>query len=269
MSNVTTDNLEIPLIGGEDFVSKEGINNALKQIDSNAVNKKHIDTKLHWGRWKPSTSFDLREVIRVEDCPSWGYLECTKAGITGTAEPTGFYGEGDTRTDGEVQWTLRRLVNSATISVNADQVKYTTPKGSLSTSLTVKDALDKASTDFLPRSEIKDIRAFILIGSNACTRYPWAGHITQMLVSYSDERDTDISFWVEKQSKTDFQAGANTWQKLGGQMYNLSINTSFLQVDLSIDVNAGDMIRLSTTDTDMNITVQLLIENKNIYWEAE
>ncbi len=104
-----TTNLNIPLLQGNTIVSKSGINAGFQAVDNNATPKTHTEKAVHWEGWAAEAAFSLRDVIRLDEMYSWGFLECTTAGTTGTEQPTCPYGENDTVTDGTVVWTLRRI----------------------------------------------------------------------------------------------------------------------------------------------------------------
>ena len=104
-----TPNLNIPLLQSNTAVSRSGINAGFQAVDNNALPKTHAQKDVHWEGWAASAAFSLHDVIRLDTMYSWGYLECTTAGTTGTAQPACPYGENDTVTDGTVVWTLRRI----------------------------------------------------------------------------------------------------------------------------------------------------------------
>jgi len=103
-----TDNLNIPLIDRSKPLLSDQFNNALKQIDKNALNKIHESSKAHWLMWQPNTAYVKQDVLRTTTIPSWGFWEVIVPGTSGITEPVG-YGEGDTYTDGTVSLVLRRL----------------------------------------------------------------------------------------------------------------------------------------------------------------
>lgn len=110
-----TENLGIPLLSGSQLAGRSGINAALNHIDGAALPKAHKTSASHWQEWEKEKEYVVGDVIRIEGIFSWGYLECTTAGISGTVMPTEFYGEGDTRNDGTVVWTLRRIGKAVTM----------------------------------------------------------------------------------------------------------------------------------------------------------
>lgn len=103
-----TKNLNIPLIDGSKPLLTRQFNDALAQIDANALGKVHADSKAHWDMWQANTVYKKQDVFRTATSPSWGFWEVTAPGTSGTSEPVG-YGEGDTYTDGTVSLVLRRL----------------------------------------------------------------------------------------------------------------------------------------------------------------
>lgn len=104
-----TPKMGIPLLEGADVLARQRFNEALQHIDDAALSIGHVDSKAHWPMWEPNKEYFLVNVVRTETCPEWGYLECTQAGISGSVVPTDLFGEGDTKTDGSVIWTLRRI----------------------------------------------------------------------------------------------------------------------------------------------------------------
>lgn len=110
----TTPKLGIPLIEGSDQFIRQKFNEALAHIDEVALPETHEESRGHWPMWEPNKEYMLIHVVRTESCPEWGYLECTQEGISGSIVPTGFYGEGDTVSDGAVIWTLRRIGGGVT-----------------------------------------------------------------------------------------------------------------------------------------------------------
>lgn len=108
----TTTNLKIPLLSGNNLVNKTVINNALKAVDGNALPLSHAKGGGHWPVWKAGTEYALNDIIRTDDCYSWGYLQCTTAGTSGSTAIKCPYGEGDTVTDGTVVWMLKKLGGS-------------------------------------------------------------------------------------------------------------------------------------------------------------
>lgn len=104
-----TENLLIPLLEGDHLVNRDRINTALETIDLNALPKTHKDSSIHWDGWAADKPHSLKDVIRLEEMPSWGYLECTTAGTSGGDPPVCPYGPGDTVTDGSIVWTLRQI----------------------------------------------------------------------------------------------------------------------------------------------------------------
>lgn len=109
MAGTQTNNLGIPLIQGSNPVSKSGINAGFQKIDETATPKTHTEKDVHWQGWAASAAFSLGDIIRLDTMYSWGFLQCTTAGTTGTAQPSCPYGEGDTVTDGTVVWMLKRI----------------------------------------------------------------------------------------------------------------------------------------------------------------
>jgi hypothetical protein len=104
-----TENLLIPLLTGSTFVRKEELNQAFETVDLNALPKTHKDSSVHWDGWVQGKPHSLKDVIRLEEMPSWGYLECTIAGTSGETSPASPYAPGDTVADGSVVWTLRQI----------------------------------------------------------------------------------------------------------------------------------------------------------------
>lgn len=104
----TTPNLEIPLISATDGFVRATFNNALSQIDSVVAPLSHIGDTSHFKLWKPSTIYEIDDVVKALDTPSWGYWVCTTAGTSGATEITG-NNEGDTITDSTVIWQLAKL----------------------------------------------------------------------------------------------------------------------------------------------------------------
>lgn len=102
----TTTNLSIPLLKGTTMVSKTAINDALQDIDANALPKSHADSKSHFDMWKPGTEYEKKASVRTLTCPSWGFFMCSVGGTSGTTEPVG-YGEGDVLVDGTATWVLK------------------------------------------------------------------------------------------------------------------------------------------------------------------
>ena len=105
----TTTNLGIPLLQNNTLVTKSGINAAFQKIDEKATPKSHTEKDVHWQGWAASAAFSIGDIIRLDTMYSWGFLQCTKAGNTGTTQPACPYGEGDTVEDGTVIWTLKRI----------------------------------------------------------------------------------------------------------------------------------------------------------------
>lgn len=105
----TTPNLGIPLLEGTDVLARQKFNEALQQVDAAALSVSHEDSKAHWPMWEPNKEYFLVNIVRTETCPEWGYLECTQPGISGSVVPADLFGEGDTKNDGSVIWTLRRI----------------------------------------------------------------------------------------------------------------------------------------------------------------
>ncbi|WP_371366318.1 hypothetical protein SRRS_07300 [Sporomusa rhizae] len=104
-----TENLLIPLLEGDHLVNRDGINTAMETIDLNALPKTHKDSSVHWDSWAAGKSHFLKDVIRLEEMPSWGYLECTTAGTSGEIPPVCPYGPGDSISDGSIVWTLQQI----------------------------------------------------------------------------------------------------------------------------------------------------------------
>lgn len=106
-----TTNLNIPLLGNNTLVMKEAINAALKAIDNNATPIAHVKSGVHWAAWTANTVYSPGDIIRTDDCYSWGYLKCTSTitGASGATMPKCPYGEGDTVTDGAVTWMLKKI----------------------------------------------------------------------------------------------------------------------------------------------------------------
>jgi hypothetical protein len=104
-----TENLLIPLLEGDHLVNRDRINTALESIDLNALPKTHKDSSVHWDGWVQGKPHALKDVVRLEEMPSWGYLECTTAGTSGETPPASPYAPGDTVNDGSVVWTLRQI----------------------------------------------------------------------------------------------------------------------------------------------------------------
>lgn len=104
-----TKNLTIPLLEGNNLVSRREINNALKTVDENALPLSHKKSGGHWNVWEAGKNYLVGDIIRTDDCYSWGFLQCTTAGISGTTVPACPYGEGDIITDGTIVWKLQRV----------------------------------------------------------------------------------------------------------------------------------------------------------------
>ncbi len=114
-----TTNLKIPLIDGTDLVSRNSINRAFNKIDDVALDKNHEYSPGHWNVWKPNTIYSVGAIVRVESCLSWGFLECTKTGTSGTTVISAPVNEGETVNDGTTIWTLRKLKSGAEINDSA------------------------------------------------------------------------------------------------------------------------------------------------------
>lgn len=104
-----TDRLIIPLLEGTAIVNRSGINDALESIDDNALPNSHAESGVHWAGWEADSPYSLIDVVRLHSMPSWGYLECTTAGKSGSSEPSCPAAPGDTVTDGSIVWTLKRI----------------------------------------------------------------------------------------------------------------------------------------------------------------
>lgn len=130
-----------------------------------------------------------------------------------------------------------------------------------------KDFYTKSESDstFIAIADYLDQRSLTFIGSNRTQQYPWAGQVQLIQVNYTEERTSDINFWVEKQSRADFEAKLNTWQKIGGQILNLPLDKVYMEYAVTGAIAAGDMVRLSMPDDDPDITVQVRVLNDNIY----
>lgn len=104
-----TPRLNLPLVKGSDIVNKSSINTSIESVDEKVAPITHVKSAVHWSAWKASVPVVLKDIIRLDEMYSWGYLECTKAGMTGATQPTCPYGEGDKVTDGTAEWTLKRI----------------------------------------------------------------------------------------------------------------------------------------------------------------
>jgi len=122
---------------------------------------------------------------------------------------------------------------------------------------------DEADNQFIDKDDLQDRRTLSFVGSNRAQRYPWSGQAQLIQVNYSEERTSDINFWVEKQSKADFAAKLDTWQKIGGQILNLPLDKVYMEYAVTGTIAVGDMVRLSMPDDDPDITVQVSILNDN------
>jgi hypothetical protein len=120
----TTERLGIPLLLGTYIVNKDRINDALKMIDANALPNSHADSGVHWAGWKANQNHQLKDIIRLPDMPSWGYLECTKAGKSGTAIPAAPYAPGDKVVDGGVEWTARTIGSTGDWCTKKQAIAY-------------------------------------------------------------------------------------------------------------------------------------------------
>lgn len=105
----TTQKLGIPLLEGNMIVARTGINNALKKIDQEALPQAHALSGGHWKVWEKGKAYVVGDIIRTDDIYSWGYLQCTTAGVSGSVVPVCPYGQEDTVTDGTAVWTLKSL----------------------------------------------------------------------------------------------------------------------------------------------------------------
>lgn len=108
----TTQNLKIPLIEGSDILVRQKFNEAFEAVDKNALHAGHKNSQGHWPLWEPGKDYQKQDVVKTSSCPSWGFLECTIAGRSGTVEPSELFGEGDIKVDGAVTWILRRLTST-------------------------------------------------------------------------------------------------------------------------------------------------------------
>lgn len=119
-----------------------------------------------------------------------------------------------------------------------------------------------ADAKFISISAYKDTRSLTFTSSNIEIRYPWAGTAKQIQINCSESKDSDFIFQVERQSKANYIAKANNWEKLGGQTLALPSRSVYLETDITHDIKAGDIVRYTTTATsDTNITVQVIVEN--------
>lgn len=104
-----TPNLNIRKLDGQDVALTDRINEALVDIDENALPISHKISKAHFDLWTPNTIYASKDVVRTETIQSWGYWQCTTGGVSGTTPPTG-HAEGDTFLDGPtVRWKLFSL----------------------------------------------------------------------------------------------------------------------------------------------------------------
>ena len=108
-----TPNLHLPLIQDYTIVNKSNINNVSVNADTYALPIEHKDSKSHWDLWKKETNYQKGDLIRVETNKSWGFLECTTAGKSGTTMPVSPLNLGYTVVDGGVTWTLRKIASEA------------------------------------------------------------------------------------------------------------------------------------------------------------
>ncbi|TWH48564.1 hypothetical protein [Sporomusa sp. KB1] len=305
-----TSNLGIPLLEGSTLISKDAINTAFKKVDQAALAKSHADSGGHWATWQAEHDYVLRDIIRTDDCYSWGYLECITAGTSGTTAPDCPYGAGDTVIDGTVVWTLRQIGSGGGGVINHKDLAGKSlpdqhPIGAITglqeeldgkaskvegKGLSTNDYDDESKAkvdkiidengrftydgeDFYTKSEsdttfvaiadYQDQRSLTFVGSNRTQQYPWSGQVQLIQVNYTEERTSDINFWVEKQYKSDFEAKLDAWQKIGGQILNLPLDKIYMEYAVTGAIAAGDMIRLTMPDDDPNITVQVSIFNDN------
>lgn len=122
MGTTLTANLQIPIVGNQDHVAKESINDALNVIDKNALHVNHALSKAHWDYWKENTKYAAHDIFRVAGIPSWAFFEVTKAGTSDSNanNPPIAYGEGDKVTDGTCELILRRINTSDTLKFYQD-----------------------------------------------------------------------------------------------------------------------------------------------------
>ncbi|VBB05559.1 Hypothetical protein LUCI_0769 [Lucifera butyrica] len=104
-----TQNLAIPLLAGTDLVSRTKINEAFEAVDQKALGPNHTESKAHWALWQPGAAYSKGDLVRTDQLPSWGFLECTTAGTSDTVALVAPVAEGTSVNDGSVTWILRRL----------------------------------------------------------------------------------------------------------------------------------------------------------------
>lgn len=183
-----TDRLIIPLIEGASIVNRSGINDALKTIDANALPISHADSGIHWEGWKPNSAHSLIDVIRLTNMPSWGYLECTTAGSTGSNEPSCPAAPGDTVTDGSIVWTLKRIgVNK----LEAKDVLFDDTKSQLNAP-NVQIAIDKIKVKVdEPQSfkDLEDVPQELLELSEIGGKLAYKGSVVNEPQSFNDLED--------------------------------------------------------------------------------
>lgn len=245
-----TSNLHIPLIAGDQQVKKEKINEQMQAIDAAALPVSHVGSRAHFALWQPETWYYVGDVVRVESCPSWGFLECTTQGESGSTAPTSPAGEDGTVNDGTVTWTLRRLTRI--IRSHGDLTGRSSagqhPIGAITGLQAALDALGG--------------RVITFIGNDVEIRYPWAGTATQIQINCKTAREADLAFEVQRQSREDYEAQENNWSKVGGQTLNLLAGDVYTAFTVSDSVAADDMLRFHTASDDSDITVQLFIQNR-------
>ena len=107
----------------------------------------------------------------------------------------------------------------------------------------------------------KDQRVITFRGSKVEIRYPWAGVAQQIQINCAAARTTDINFQVEHQTKDDYQAARNNWQKLGGRTFNLPPGKVYMEYSVADNLSTGDVIRFTTENDDSDVTVEVFIQN--------
>ena len=140
----TTTNLGIELLTEATPVTKNSLNKAFLKIDESLIANiiGHLTSKAHWQVWKAQTTYNLKDIIRTEDCPSWGFLECVGDGTTGTTVPVCPANEGDVVADNVAVWALRRIGSGSIEDLTAKKVTFSDFKSMLGAA-NVQEAIDK------------------------------------------------------------------------------------------------------------------------------
>jgi hypothetical protein len=266
-------------------VDKENVNHALEAIESNALPNTHADSCVHWVGWKPNAEHILIDVIRLTNTPSWGYLECTTAGTTGSSEPECPFNPGDTVTDGSVVWTLKRIgmgkITATGVLIDDTQLKLgaTNVQSALEK---IKEIADKPDSfedlENVPQ-DLKDLsdvdgklaykgtvvsepvqRVVGFVGADVDINFPWTGKVSKIQIALFSKRTTDCQFGIYYQKKTDFSAGLSNWQLIGGQVYTIAAGNVFFEADVNLDIIESVDFRSYVIGDDSDLTIQLIIK---------